>query len=77
MELDVWIPSKKIGIEYQGEQHFFPVKHWGGQAALHKLQERDREKRIACKINGIKLVEIPYTWDGGRNSLIEQIQQVL
>lgn len=77
MELDVWIPSIKVGIEYQGEQHFFPIKHWGGEPALKKVQERDQEKRIACRMRGIKLVEIPYSWDGGKNSLLEQIQQVL
>ena len=77
MELDIWIPNEKIGIEYQGEQHFFPVKSWGGEPALRQLQKRDQEKREACKVTGIKMIEIPYTWDGDKKSLLEQIQQAL
>ncbi|MBI2757063.1 MAG: hypothetical protein HYX49_00115 [Chloroflexi bacterium] len=76
MELDIWIPSMKIGIEYQGEQHFFPVKQWGGDIALKNLQTRDQEKRDVCKVKDIKLIEIPYSWDGDKKSLIEKIQQV-
>ena len=77
MELDVWIPCIKVGIEYQGEQHFFPIKHWGGELAFEAVQKRDQEKREACKLIGIKLIEVPFTWDGHKKSLIEQIQSVL
>ncbi len=77
MELDVWIPSIKVGIEYQGEQHFFPIKHWGGELAFEEVQKRDQEKRDACKLRGIELIEVPFTWDGHKESLIEQIQGVL
>lgn len=32
--------------------------------ALQRIyQERDEEKRIACKTKGITLVEVPYWWD--------------
>jgi len=77
MELDMWIPSIKLAIEYQGEQHFFPIKHWGGEAAFIETQRRDKEKRDTCNARGINLLEIPYTWDGKKSSLVEQIQLVL
>lgn len=43
--LDVYIPESRIGIEYQGEQHYKAVEIWGGKKALEKNQERDFQKR--------------------------------
>lgn len=31
-------------IEYDGEQHFKPVKQWGGEAGFKERQARDEEK---------------------------------
>ena len=30
LELDIFLPEFNLGIEYQGQQHFHPVKAWGG-----------------------------------------------
>ena len=72
MEIDIWVPDKKLGIEYQGEQHF--MEHWStkytnGEPQLNNIQGRDEEKRIACKANGIRLIEIDYTWDRTKDSV--------
>lgn len=75
MELDIWIPSIKTAVEYQGQQHFFEVKSWGGRRALRRVQKRDAEKRKACKRCGIHLVEISYTWDGREDSVLRSIKQ--
>lgn len=61
LELDIYIPKLKIGIEYQGQQHFHPIKAWGGEKALKRLQERDARKRILCIKNMVKLIEVDYT----------------
>lgn len=63
LELDIFIPSLQIGIEYQGIQHFRPVEHWGGRDALTSLQERDKTKRLLCKQNGIRLLYFYYDED--------------
>ena len=34
LELDIYIPSKKLAFEYQGLQHFQAVEHWGGKEKL-------------------------------------------
>lgn len=60
LELDIYIKDLEIGIEYQGIQHFKPVKHWGGKEALEKTKARDKRKRELCKTNGIKLVYVYY-----------------
>ncbi|QSO48768.1 PDDEXK family nuclease [Alicyclobacillus mengziensis] len=56
LELDVYLPDRKLGIEYQGIQHFQPVKHWGGDESLKRTQERDERKRNLCGGNGITLI---------------------
>ena len=48
-------------IEYDGMQHFKPVKIWGGQEKLNKQQENDEIKNAYCRDKNIKLVRIPYT----------------
>lgn len=60
LELDIYIPNLKIGIEYQGEQHYIPVEHWGGEFALERQKERDKRKAELCNINNITLLHIKY-----------------
>lgn len=49
-------------IEYQGQQHYYPVEHFGGEEKFNQQKENDILKRCYCKDNNIKLIEIPY-WD--------------
>jgi len=49
-------------IEYQGEQHYKPVKHFGGETKFKKQVRNDKIKKQFCKINNIPLLIIPY-WD--------------
>lgn len=58
--IDVYIPSIKVGIEYQGIQHFEPVDFFGGKEGLEYRQELDEKKRWLCKENGISLLEWRY-----------------
>jgi len=57
LELDIWIPGLKVGIEYQGEQHFQAIEHWGGEEGLRKRQENDKKKRLLCEKVGYTLIE--------------------
>lgn len=56
LELDIWIPELRVGIEFQGEQHENAVEHWGGTPALVSLQERDRRKKALCEKVGVSLL---------------------
>ena len=60
MEFDIFLPRQRLAIEYQGQQHFQVVEHWGGSEALARLQERDRRKKQICYDQGIKLVHFHY-----------------
>ena len=55
LHFDIYIPGRDIYIEYDGEQHFIPVKNWGGYKSFNALKERDSLKDNFCYINNIKL----------------------
>lgn len=59
-ELDIYILERKIGIEYQGEQHYTPIESWGGEEGLKRNIERDRAKRKKCEDNGVLLIEFTH-----------------
>jgi hypothetical protein len=58
--LDIFVPSLELAIEYQGEQHFVALDHWGGEVGLAGRRELDERKREACFRAGIRLVEWRY-----------------
>lgn len=48
-------------IEYDGEQHFEPIKHFGGEKRFKLGKIKDEIKNTYCKGNNIPLLRIPYT----------------
>lgn len=47
-------------IEYDGQQHFKEVSHWGGKIKLEKTKKHDKIKNEYCKTHNIPLIRIPY-----------------
>ncbi len=58
--VDIYLPSEKIAIEYQGQQHFQAVELFGGQDGLLATQARDARKKAILEANGVRLVEWRY-----------------
>ena len=56
--LDFYIPYKKVAIEVQGDQHYTPIKRFGGLEYFQVQQERDKMKKQLCEEHGIKLFYI-------------------
>jgi hypothetical protein len=56
--VDIWFPKFKIGVEYQGKQHFEPIEFFGGEESFFKNQERDIRKKILFKENNCILIEV-------------------
>ena len=63
LELDIYVPHIRLGLEYQGVQHFQAVKHWGGKEKLKIQQEHDARKKRLCDELGITLIYFDYTED--------------
>lgn len=54
--IDIYIPSEKTAIEYQGKQHTEAVEFFGGMEGLKSNIERDHRKEFHCRANGVKLI---------------------
>ena len=57
---DFYLPKFNICIEYDGIQHFKPIKKWGGENNLKEIQNRDKIKNSYCNLNNIYLYRINY-----------------
>lgn len=62
MDFAVFYETGEIAfcIEYQGEQHYTAVSHFGGKKGVNKQKYNDKKKRIYCLEHNIPLVIIPY-----------------
>ena len=60
---DVWIPTKRVAVEYNGIQHYEPVEIFGGIEGFKQTIARDEAKREKCKIEGIHLIEVREGYD--------------
>ena len=61
LRFDFYIPEFNICIEYDGIQHFKPIKRWGSYNGLAKNKKHDKIKTEYCQNNNIQLIRIPYT----------------
>lgn len=76
-EIDIFIKEHKIAIEFDGGQHFKPVKLWGGIEALKRTQNLDQNKNklIAKYPEEIKhFIRIPY-WEPITEENVRKILQ--
>ena len=67
---DFYIPSQNVIIEYNGVQHYKPIKHFGGKEKFNIQIDKDIELKKYCKAHNINLLEIYY-----EESLIEKVLQ--
>ena len=62
LSYDFYIPSKKLLIEYNGEQHYKKINCFGGRKKLLIQKHHDWLKRKYAQKNGYSLLIIPY-WE--------------
>lgn len=56
--LDFYLPKYNSAIECQGEQHFEPIKYFGGIKKLEIYQQRDETKKFLCYQNDVNIIYI-------------------
>lgn len=71
--VDFCLPEHNTFIEYNGQQHYYPVSIFGGKDYYATQVERDMTLRQYCLENKIKLIEIPYTKRKEINKILTQI----
>lgn len=75
LELDIWIPIKKLAIEYQGAQHYQRINHWQTEAAFLAQKARDKTKLKICQALGIQLLYFNRKDALDRDSVIRHLRQ--
>ena len=74
--LDIYFEykGKKYGIEHQGEQHYKPIKHWGGRKGYNHRVKLDRLKKMRCKRAKINFVEFGYFEEINKFAIIKKLK---
>jgi len=70
-EIDLFIPSRRLGFEYHGRHHYEDIPQ---RSSLENQQRRDEEKKRMCERKNISLIVVPYWWDYKTESLIQIIR---
>lgn len=60
LSFDFYLPDYNSCIEFDGKQHFKPVKYFGGEKAFKLNKKRDSVKNKWCLDNNIGLIRIKY-----------------
>ena len=63
LRYDFYLPEYNMCIEFDGKQHFEPIKHFGGEKRFKIQQNLDLIKNNYCKNNNINLLRIKYNED--------------
>lgn len=75
LRFDAFDVTNNVGFEYNGEQHYYPIKMksktYDSEKAFVLTQQRDKIKTDYCQQNNIPLIIVPY-WE--RDNIQEFLQ---
>jgi very-short-patch-repair endonuclease len=84
LPFDFYIPKLNVAIEYDGEQHFYPVfgtSDYSINLNYNNTVNRDnlKNKFIKSNVDGVRLIRVPYTMEFSEidTSLLEAIENTL
>ena len=78
LEFDIYIPSKNLLIEYNGQQHYqFIACFHKNKTRFVEQQRRDRKKQKLAKKNNYKLIIFKYDEPLFEDYVINKIQGVI
>lgn len=72
LRFDFFLTEKNICIEYNGAQHYHPVKNFGGQERYEQQIKNDKIKEKYCSDNNITLIIISY-----KDSILQKLNNLL
>lgn len=61
LSYDFYLIELNTLIEFQGEQHYMPIKHFGGEEKFQYQIKNDQKKKQYAKDNNYTLLKIKYT----------------
>lgn len=78
---DFWIPERSLLVEFQGKQHYEPVRFGGipeskAEELFLERKRADGLKRRYAEDKGLRLLEIPYTEREPEKLLISTLQEL-
>jgi hypothetical protein len=75
MRLDIYLPELGLAIEHQGEQHYRPLKVFGGEEAHLRVVERDASKRRLCAENGVEVIDFKFDAPPTKSSVRQRLSR--
>lgn len=80
--VDFSVRSNNLAFEYDGEQHFQPVRFRGiseerAKRAFRKVKQRDARKEVLCRKHGYRLIRISYAEKITVESLKKKIGDII
>lgn len=60
LSFDFYLPKNNICIEFDGEQHYVPISHFGGIKRFEIIKKHDIIKTDFCEKENIKLIRVSY-----------------
>jgi len=76
LEIDVWVPARKLGFEYQGEQHWARIAHWHGEDGFETQQLRDARKKELFDALGYRVLYLEPGSDLRRESIVTELRML-
>jgi len=58
LELDMWFPDERVGIEFDGPQHYSPTARYSDEDAWRRQQARDLVKEALAAREAVSLVRV-------------------
>ena len=78
LPFDFYIEKTNTLIEIDGEQHFIPVKQWGGEKKLKETKYRDYIKDKYCIENNINLIRVSLLdFETGKKKKYDDVKQII
>lgn len=75
---DIYFPKYNIAVEYNGKQHYVPIKCFGGRLGFEKQKYLDTLKKEKCKNNNCYLFEVRYDYNmKDYSNLINNINKII